>query len=110
MEKPWGTAAAKGSIPGNLQRAGQIKSRASGLGLPTLLQNRLQIHLSQERPTTQEMRVWKEKRRDLFRVLAAEGGGRLKPEQPTSPLAKMDTSSFLKRGSGGYMQESRQSI
>lgn len=35
-------------------------------------------------------------------MLAAGGGGQLKCEQPTSLLGKMDTSSFLKRGSGGW--------
>lgn len=35
-------------------------------------------------------------------MLAAGGGGQLKRDQPTSLLGKMDTSSFLKRGSGGW--------
>lgn len=70
MEKPWGMAAANCSIPGTLQGAGQIKSRAAQLGLPALLQNKLQINLSQEKPITQEMRVWK---REKERFISGAG-------------------------------------
>lgn len=63
---------------------------------------------SQEKPKTQEMRIWKRERGKF--ISSARSQERWQAQALTTDLStrKMDTQSFIRRVSGRYMQGGRQ--